>query len=258
MSNPVRVIEKPSQELQASAPAGSPMGTALAFLQSGGNVEQLNNMLDLQFKWEANEARKAFVDDMTEFKKNPPSILKDKHVRFNTAKGVTSYEHATIGEACDKIIAAAAAHGFSHRWVPSQDEKGRRVVTCVITHRLGHSEETRLEGPIDDSGGKNAIQSIVSTNTYLQRHSLLMAFGFATKDQPDDDGRSAGTVDVIDPVAERLAMDWQSTAESLTTMDDYKTKKSEVIKAYGAVKNVPKHVLAAFNTKFNELKASAK
>jgi hypothetical protein len=187
------IVEQPrSTAMQAAAPAGSPMGTALAFLQAGGNVEQLNSMLDLQLRWEANEARKAFVDDMTEFKKNPPAILKDKHVEFNTAKGVTSYEHATIGEACDKIIAAAAAHGFSHRWVPSKGEHGQMVVTCVITHRLGHTEETRLEGPKDETGGKNAIQSIVSTNTYLQRHTLLMAFGFATKDQPDDDGRGAG------------------------------------------------------------------
>jgi len=187
MSNVARVETK--HEMQAmNAPAGSPMSTALAFLQAGGNIEQLNNMLDLQLRWEANEARKAFVDDMAEFKKNPPTILKDKHVSF----GTTSYDHATIGNACEAIIAAAAEHGFSHRWVPSQGEGGQLVVTCVITHRMGHSEETRLEGPKDVSGGKNAIQSIVSTNTYLQRHSLLMAFGFATKDQPDDDGRSAG------------------------------------------------------------------
>ncbi len=187
MSNVARVETK--HEMQAmNAPAGSPMSTALAFLQAGGNIEQLNNMLDLQLRWEANEARKAFVDDMAEFKKNPPTILKDKHVSF----GNTSYDHATIGNACEAIIAAAAEHGFSHRWVPSQGEGGQLVVTCVITHRMGHSEETQLSGPKDVTGGKNAIQAIVSTNTYLQRHSLLMAFGFATKDQPDDDGRGAG------------------------------------------------------------------
>ncbi len=63
MSNVARVETK--HEMQAmNAPAGSPMSTALAFLQAGGNIEQLNNMLDLQLRWEANEARKAFVDDM--------------------------------------------------------------------------------------------------------------------------------------------------------------------------------------------------
>ena len=191
-NNNVAKIEQKHEMQAMNAPAGSPMSTALAFLQAGGNIEQLNNMLDLQLRWEANEARKAFVDDMAEFKKNPPTILKDKHVEFKTNSGLTSYDHATIGNACEAIIAAAAEHGFSHRWVPSQGEGGQLVVTCVITHRMGHSEETRLEGPKDVSGGKNAIQSIVSTNTYLQRHSLLMAFGFATKDQPDDDGRSAG------------------------------------------------------------------
>ncbi len=186
MTNIARV--EPKQELASSpAPAESPMGSALAFLQGGGNIEQLGQMMDLQARWEANEARKAFVRDMTEFKKHPPSIIKDRHVSF----GTTSYDHASIGEVCEAIISAAAEHGFSHRWVPSQGESGQQVVTCVITHKMGHSEETRLEAPKDASGGKNAIQAIISSNTYLQRHSVLMAFGFATRDQPDDDGRAA-------------------------------------------------------------------
>lgn len=187
MSNNVAKIEK--KELAAvDAPAASPMAGALAFLQAGGDAAQLERMMAMQRQWEADEARKAFVADMAAFKKNPPEILKDKHVSF----GATNYDHASIGEVCDKIISAAAEHGFSHRWVPSNGDNGQLVVTCVVTHRLGHSEETRLEGPKDASGGKNPIQAIVSANTYLQRHSVLMAFGFATKDQPDDDGRSAG------------------------------------------------------------------
>jgi hypothetical protein len=252
MSNVAKVIEQ-KQEIAAShmAPAGSPMGTALAFLQAGGNIEQLNSILDLQLRWEANEARKAFMDDMTEFKKNPPSILKDKRVSFKTSTGITSYDHATIGEACDKIIAAAAAHGFSHRWVPSQGESGQMVVTCVITHRLGHSEETRLEGPKDVSGGKNAIQSIVSTNTYLQRHSLLMAFGFATKDQPDDDGRGSGSAPQVDP---RIA-DWLSAVESIASVDEYAVRKKELVAAYGGnLSAVPKTLTSAFSAAYKRVK----
>lgn len=193
-------------------PAGSPMGSALAFLQAGGNLDQLDRMMDLQDRWEANEARKAFVSDMAAFKENPPSILKDKHVEFTTARGVTAYDHATIGEVCDKIVTAAAKHGFSHRWVPSKGDNGQQVVTCVITHRLGHFEETRLEASKDDSGGKNAIQAIVSANTYMQRHSLLMAFGFATKDQPDDDGAGASGDGIYD--AEGTLQEWSDKANA--------------------------------------------
>ena len=252
MSNAVAKVERTQALADPSAtaaPAASPMAGALAFLQAGGDAAQLERMMAMQRQWEADEARKAFVADMAAFKQHPPEILKDKHVQFQTSKGVTAYEHATIGEVCDKIISAAAEHGFSHHWVPSRGDNGQLVVTCVITHRLGHSEETRLEGPKDDSGGKNAIQAIVSTNTYLQRHSLLMAFGFATKDQPDDDGRGAGSV--IEP--DSAALDWIAAADSLGSVENYKARKAEVIAAYGSVANVPKDVLGAFNRAFKKL-----
>lgn len=253
MTNAVAKVERTQAMVDPSAsaaPAASPMAGALAFLQAGGDAAQLERMMAMQRQWEADEARKAFVADMAAFKKNPPEILKDKHVQFQTAKGTTAYEHATIGEVCDKIISAAAEHGFSHRWVPSRGDNGQLIVTCVITHRLGHSEETRLEGPRDDSGGKNAIQAIVSTNTYLQRHSLLMAFGFATKDQPDDDGRAAGV-----PV-DSAALDWIATAQALTNLGDYHDKKAELVKAYGDPAVVPKNVVAAFNAAFASLKGA--
>ena len=180
---------------EVAVPADGPMSSAMAWIKAGGTMAELRDMLALQKEYEADEARKAFAADMAAFKLNPPTILKDKHVEFQTAKGITAYDHATIGEVCDKIITAAAKYGFTHRWVPSKAEGGQQVVTCVVSHRLGHFEETTLTGPKDESGGKNSIQATASTNTYLSRHSLLMAFGFATKDQPDDDGRGSESKD---------------------------------------------------------------
>ena len=90
---------------------------------------------------------------------------------------MTAYDHATIGNVCDQIIRAAAEYGFSHRWIPSRGEQGELVITCEVTHRLGHIQLTALEGPPDTSGTKNVLQANQSTRTYLQRHSLLLAFG---------------------------------------------------------------------------------
>jgi ERF superfamily. len=181
------------QETALAEVSAGPLAMAMQAMKAGMSIAEMRDMLNLQKEWEANEARKAFVDDMAKFKKNPPEILKDKHVSFVTSKGTTEYDHATIGNVCDQIIKAAAEYGFSHRWIPSKGEAGELVITCEVTHRLGHIQLTPLEGPRDDSGGKNALQGGQSTRTYLQRHSLLMAFGFATKDQPDDDGRSAAS-----------------------------------------------------------------
>lgn len=251
MSNAAQVIEHEPKALQVSAPSNSPMGSALAFLQVGGNIEQLNHMMDLQDRWEANEARKAFTVAMTGFKAEPVEIFKRKQVAFLDVK----YMHAELSDITDAIGAALAKHSLSYRWNIHQ-ESGSIKVDCILTHVLGHSETVTMTGAPDASGKKNAIQSIASTTTYLQRYTLLAITGMSTKGM-DNDGRGDEQEPTIDPVAEKKEMDWKSTAEALTTLDDYKAKKAEVIKVYGDVKRVPKSVLGAFNAKFNELKKAA-
>ena len=59
-----------------------------------------------------------------------------------------------------------------------------------MTHLEGHSEKTFLRGQHDKSGGKNAIQAICSTVTYLERYTLFAITGLAAMDQ-DDDGRGS-------------------------------------------------------------------
>lgn len=197
-------------------------------LDSGADLDRLEKLMDLQERWEANEARKAFADSMAEFKKNPPTIYKDKHVGFKTDKGRTEYDHATIGNVVEKVTGAAAAHGFSHRWDLAQQD-GRVIVECVVTHRLGHSQATKLEASPDSSGGKNGIQSIISAKSYLERHTLLAAFGLATKDQEDDDGASAEPApDVAQwcakadaaPTGKDLAGVWEAGAAKFEAAND--------------------------------------
>lgn len=155
------------------------------------DVAKLQALLDVKKQWEADEARKAFVASLSAFKANPPAIAKNKRVRFESQKGVTDYLHATLDNVCDIIGAALAKHGLSFRWETAQSDTGAIKVTCVLMHVLGHAERVSLVGSPDQSGGKNAIQAVGSTVTYLQRYTLLAATGMATGEQ-DDDGRGAG------------------------------------------------------------------
>ena len=234
-------LPAPSTALTALPPVmAGPMGSALQALQAGIPLEQIRGLLDIQKDWEANEARKAFVADMAAFKLNPPEILKDKHVAFVTSRGTTSYDHATIGNVCEKIITAAAEYGFSHRWVPAQLPEGRLGVTCVVTHKLGHFEETRLEGARDETGGKNSIQAAISTNTYLSRHSLLMAFGFATKNQPDDDGLEAGpTHGAKDYDATENLAHWLKQAHEAKTEEAIAEVRAAACNDFEAARDLP-------------------
>ena len=166
----------------------SPLMAAAELVKANGNMEvgKLKELLDLQERWDAGQAKKAYVQAMSDFKENPPEIIKDRTVGYKDVK----YSHASLHNVTTKINSELSKHGLTASWVTSQ-ANGSIKVTCKITHIMGHSEETCLIAPPDNTGSKNAIQAIASTVTYLERYTLLALTGRATADQ-DDDGAMAG------------------------------------------------------------------
>ncbi len=161
----------------------------------------LSELMDLQERWEAGNARKAFVSAMTLFKQEAPSVLKkNDKVDFTSPRGRTAYSYANLGSIVQEITSVLGKYELSATWETKQDDKGNITVTCNITHAAGHRESVTLTGPADESGNKNKIQAIGSTVTYLQRYTLLAALGLATTE--DDDGRGEGKSTERPPIAE--------------------------------------------------------
>jgi len=179
-----------TQEESITTP--SPVEMISKAVAGGVTPEQLEKLLQIQLQWEANEAKKAYHVAMTAFKADPIKIDKDKKVGFSTPKGNVGYSHASLANVVSKITAGLSKYGLSASWRTQQN--GQIVVTCRITHVMGHSEETTLQAPSDTSGSKNAIQAIGSTITYLERYSLLSLLGLATYDQDDDGKVSEGFI----------------------------------------------------------------
>ena len=170
----------------------APTDVIMAAIQKGYTPEFIERMMTLQERFEANEARKAYTKAMAKFKANPPEILKTKHVSYQNSKGQTvEWDHAVLGEITEAIIKGLSEYGFYHRWDTAQPDNSKVVTTCIITHELGHSESTSMSGPPDTSGGKDALKSVSSTNTLLQRLTLLALTGLAAKgidnESPGDD-----------------------------------------------------------------------
>lgn len=157
----------------------------------GADLDRLQKLMDLQERWEANQARRAFAEAMTAFKANAPKLIKNRHVKYANSKGgFTEYDHATHDEVTDKIAATLVQHNLSHRWNVEQPTPDSVRVTCTITHVLGHSESVSMLSAPDASGGKNSIQAVASAVTYLQRYTLLAATGMSSSDlaAADNDG----------------------------------------------------------------------
>lgn len=179
----------------------TPMEMLDRAVSSGASVETLTQLMNLQERWEANQARKAFDDAMAAVKAVMPKIIKTKKVDFTTGRGRTNYQYEDLASIMEQIGPVLSQHGLSVRYRTSAEPEKPITVTCIISHRLGHSEENTLMAGKDDSGNKNSIQAIGSTVTYLQRYTLKAALGLAAS-ADDDGGKSDQTQDASKTVTE--------------------------------------------------------
>lgn len=175
--------------------AATPMGMIERALSTGASVETIEKLMQLQERWDANQARKAFNDSMASAKAKLPAIDKNKKVDFTTSKGRTNYSYEDLPSIMRKVEPVLSEFGLSVRFRTSSAPSEPVTVTCIISHRLGHYEENTLMAGRDDTGNKNSIQAIGSTVTYLQRYTLKAALGLAAG--ADDDGAKADPADVI-------------------------------------------------------------
>lgn len=154
--------------------------------QSNASIEQMQQLFELQLRYEANEARKAFNGAMADFRENAPAIAKRR-----TGHNI---KYAGLSESIEAIQPLLSQFGLSHQWKTKQD--GALItVECTVTHRMGHSESTSLSAAPDTSGSKNAIQAIGSTVSYLERYTLYAILGLSSREM-DDDGKASSAPEV--------------------------------------------------------------
>lgn len=163
-------------------------------LQMGSSPELIQKLMDLEERRmdlaerdKANLAKEAFVLAVAEFKENAPVVLTDKDNKHFGSR------YASKGQIVNTIAPAMAKFGLTHRWEIKQPDNMVEV-TCILTHKMGHSEKSVMQAPPDTSGGgsKNPIQQIKSTRTYLQVATFEDVTGTAAGADLDDDGNAAG------------------------------------------------------------------
>ena len=153
-----------------------------------GNIEVVTKLMDLQERAEAAQARREFDAAFAAVKAKVGIIRKTGKANYGL--------YADLADIARALDPAIAEHGLSYRF-RSQRIGNELLMTCVVCHRAGHFEENSLPSPLDMSGSKNPVQAVGSTSTYLQRYTLIQAFGLAASvngDIHDDDGAGAAVV----------------------------------------------------------------
>lgn len=157
-------------------------------VNNGADITQLEKLMDLQERYEANQAKKEFNAAMSKFQSMLPVIEKLGIVDYTTSKGRTFYQYAKIEDIAKAIQPALKETGLSYRFTQSQDN-GIITVRCIVTHQSGHSEYSELVSSPDISGGKDQLKSIASAISYLRRYTLTGILGIVVGGE-DDDGDS--------------------------------------------------------------------
>ena len=167
----------------------SPAGMMRTALEAGKDLEKMEKWLDLQIRWEENEAKKAFYKAKAAFKANAPTVYKDKdNKQYNS-------RYASESAMMNTMNPVLSEHGLEASFdYPKSDDPKMVMATCHLSHEDGYRESVTLSGPVDTSGSKNPIQQIKSTITYLKKATYEAVLGIASSDAVDDDGN--GNVEV--------------------------------------------------------------
>jgi hypothetical protein len=208
-----------SNEIQIAPPSGMALLAELSrkITDPQAAVEIARQIVELQtrdetlrqsrerFDWEKldREAKVAFASAFKRFKDSVPKIIKTKHVSYPSKNGGpdTNYWHVELDKACELLIPALLKVGITHQWKSQDLPDGRTRVTCFLRHELGHEEEgSSLAGPSDNSGGKNPIQGVGSSTSYLERYTFLATCGIVAAGKDNDGALSEQDQALVDAV----------------------------------------------------------
>jgi hypothetical protein len=171
-----------------------------AIISRGGSLEDMEKLLEMQERWESRQAERAFTAALVELKSALPStITYDRKVDFGAKGSRVKYSHLSIAYLLETITPILGEHGFSLTWEVSTPAQSQVTVTARLTHEAGHSVTNTMTAAPDTGPGRNGIQAIGSTTTYLRRYTAMHLLGIAGSDLPDPDAPQVDD-DGIDPI----------------------------------------------------------
>lgn len=146
-------------------------------------VERLEKMLDMQERIMDRQARAEYAEAKAAAFETMPTVPMN-------GRGHNGKPYATLKDITVTTRKPLAGHGLSLSF-STEIVEAQLVVTAKLMHRNGHAETVSLPLPMDNSGSKNSVQAIGSSQTYGQRYTAQAILGLSLGED-DDDGALAG------------------------------------------------------------------
>ena len=206
-----KVAEAPEREV--SVPASNKpvdLGSILELAKSGVDPETVGKMVDLYERVHAIQAEQAFNESMAVLQEYMDAHPIPSRGRNKVTKAGATVPYPYLEDIQRGLRLPCRANGFSYTFDTETSGKAFVVVTRVH-HVMGLTRETRTTLPLDESGSKNQVQGVGSTESYGMRYGLLKAFGLTRYLHDDDGGGGPGEAPAtISDEQEATLKEWQS------------------------------------------------
>ena len=185
MSNQEVITQE--QEAKPIVPVASAQGLIEMAITSGADIDKLEKLMALQERYDAKNAKAAYLSAVSLFQANCPKIKKLK-------KGHNS-KYAPLEDIIEQVKDVLFKSGLSYSFSQTQDAQ-QITVSCHLSHVDGHTETVSLTSDHDKSGGKSPIQALASAVSYLRRYTFTGVTGIVPSDE-DSDGRIEMAKEVV-------------------------------------------------------------
>lgn len=212
---PQAVAKRPSSHLPAVVQPQKP-ATILDIINRAAfdksvDAHKVELLIEMARKVRADDAKAAYWRSLVIMKPKLPVIEKNGRIVIHEkgkdkidANIIQSSDYALWEDIDAAITPILAEHGFVLTFRTGNQPDGKVTVTGVLSHELGHSEESEMALPLDTSGSKNNVQAAGSSISYGQRYTAKALLNLRFKGQ-DDDGKAGGNPGLItDSQAEQI------------------------------------------------------
>jgi hypothetical protein len=200
-THPTRPQPVPSRAEEQALARLDPQVFLTKAVETNANIETLERLIALAKDVRAWQAREAYYKAMADFQRQCPRIPKSKTADIRSARANYSYDWAPLDTITKVIDPVLSDCGLTKRWENKiiAGQQGPIVsVKCIITHELGHSEDSgELLIPVasqEEGRGAPQPQRVASSLTYGKRYTLIGILGLTPEDDEDhdDDGSGGG------------------------------------------------------------------
>ena len=204
-----KAVAKRADEAAVAVAPASETGAILQMIERAAkdpnvDIDKMERLFRMKLDMEARASKSAYLAALADMQPNLPVITKHGVINKNekdasgnkTGKQEAMTKYAKWEDVVEGITPKLAEHGFSLSFRVAQPSLDRIVVSAVLGHREGHTEETAISLPIDSSGAKNNVQGWGSSVSYGKRYTAFALLNISARGE-DDDGKKAGEPEYI-------------------------------------------------------------